>query len=383
MKNYYKILLLIVMLGAIGLLFYSTWYQWKGNQETAYKRMKPHRPIAEFNHGKIVRTLAISPSEPHYIVSAGEGNDIKLWNRDNPEKPIKVLTNHPIDENDSSISIDSVFFNSSGELLISRNFWMLAFWDLSTMELISSYRIPSGIGAVSPSENLLATDTMNTQIWDFSSPMNLTKVYTLLDKGYDSLNVSAIFSSDGKWFAKGGTFNNTSTNKKEQKVLVWNLYTKQLHKTLERISIKSDKSESKEKQPVMVVSERGIKKYSDLLVGEDDIRTISFSPDNRFFVIGTTYGFTIWSLPDWSIYHNIDNVYILDFAFSPNGQVFAIASINGIMIWSIDEMKPIAILKGNSRLTYYNNIVFSRDGKLLVGGGYDGMVNLWDLETIE
>lgn len=141
-------------------------------------------------------------------------------------------------------------------------------------------------------------------------------------------------------------------------------------------------SNSKEKQPVMVVSDRGIK-HSNLTVDKDDIRTISFSPDNRFFVIGTESGFTIWSLPEWKIYHNIDNIYSLDIAFSPNGQVFAIASLNGIMIWSIDEMKPIAILKGSKRWTFYTKIAFSWDGKLLVGSGYDSIINLWDMEAIE
>ena len=369
------------MLGAIGLLFYSTWYQWKGHQETAYERLKPHQPIAEFKPENKVRTLAISPKDTNIIVSAGEGNDIKVWNRDNPEKPIKVLTNHPIHENDTSINIDSVYFDSSGQLLISTNFWILAFWDVSTWELISSYRNPSNIGAISPSESLLATDSMDNEIWDFSSPKELKKAYTLSGNDHDDLYIPAEFSNNARWFAKGVRIKNTVTNKTERRVLVWDLYTKKLYKTLERISIKSDESESKEKQSVMVGSDRGIK-HSNLTVDKDDIRTISFSPDNRFFVIGTHYGFTIWSLPEWSIYHNIDSVYIIDFAFSPNGQVFAIASLGGIMIWSIDEMKPIAMLTRNRR-TLYNKIVFSPDGKTLVGSGYNSVINLWDMETIE
>lgn len=378
MKLSRSILLSLVLLIVLGLFSYSLWYQWKGNQETAYERMKSHRPIAEFNHGKGVRTITISPSEPHYIVSAGEGNDIKVWNRDNPDKPFKVLTNHPIDENDSSNSISSVFFNSSGDLLISKNYWMLAFWDVSTMELITSYSIPSSIGTVSPNDNLLATDYMVTQIWDFSSPMNLNKLYTLPDREYDNLFVSAIFSYNGKWYAKGGTIKNTSTNKNEEKVFIWNLNTRKLHKTIGREFSMNSSSNS-----VAVVSDQGIKEY-DLGLGTDNdrIRTISFSPDNRFFAIGSNSGFTIWSIPDWKIYHH-SNVYTIDIAFSPNGSVFALSSLRGISLWSINEMKPIALLKGNSIFMVYNKILFSRDGKLLVGGGYDGMVNLWDMETIE
>ena len=197
MKTHYKILLLMLMLGAIGLLFYSTWYQWKGHQKTAHERLKPHQPIAEFNHGNEVRTLAISPKDTNIIVSAGEGNDIKVWHRDNPEKPIKVLTNHPIDENDSSLDINSVFFDSTGQLLISKSFWMVAFWDVSTWELISSYKIPSSFGAVSPSENLLATSSANIDIWNFSKPRDLMLIYTLRDTSDGPLFFSTKFSYDG------------------------------------------------------------------------------------------------------------------------------------------------------------------------------------------
>ena len=105
------------------------------------------------------------------------------------------------------------------------------------------------------------------------------------------MNVSAIFSSDGKWFAKGGTFNNTSTNREEQRTLIWNLNTKLLHKTLGRELTMDSASNS-----VMVVSDHGIKKYdSPSSTDYDHIRTISFSPDNRFFAIGSNSGFTIWS----------------------------------------------------------------------------------------
>ena len=382
MKNHYKILLLLFMLGAIGLLFYSTWYQWKGHQETAYERLKPHQPIAEFKPENKVRTLAISPKDTNIIVSAGEGNDIKVWHRDNPEKPIKVLTNHPIDENDSSISINSVFFDSTGQLLISKSFWMVAFWDVSTWELISSYRIPSSVKAVSPSENLLATSSANIDIWNFSKPRDLMLIYTLRDTSDGPLFFSTKFSYDGRWIAQGVTILDSNSKKKEKKVQIWDLNTKQIYKTLTREIALDNTSNSEEKQSVMVGSDRGIK-HSNLTVDKDDIRTISFSPDNKFFVIGNTLGFTIWSLPHWRIYHQVDNIYVIDLAFSPNGKIFAIASLGGIMIWSIDEMKPNTILKGNKRYTLYDKITFSSDGKLLVGSGYNDMIGVWDMETIE
>lgn len=233
MKLLKRILVSIVLLLIIGLFSYSLWSQWKGNQKTAPERMQPHGPIAEFNHENRVRTVAISPKEPHYIISAGEGKDIKIWDRDNQEKPVRVLTNHPIDDNDTSISIKSVFFNSSGELLISKGYWMVAFWDVATWDLISSYRIPSSIGAVSPRVNLLATCSLDIEIWDFTSQKDIKKIYQLNNNNknhyfYDS----ARFSVNGRWFALLYAIHSSTLETEKKKVQIWDLNTKKLHRTL-------------------------------------------------------------------------------------------------------------------------------------------------------
>ena len=382
MKNHYKIFLSIFILCIIGFLFYSTWYQWEGHQETAYERFKPNRPIAELNNGNKVNTLAISPKDTNIIVSAGQGNDIKVWHRDKPDTPIQVLFNHPINEDNSSTNIESVFFDSSGNLLISRSFWMVAFWDVSTWELISSYRIPSSIGAVSPSENLLATRSLDIDIWDFTNPMDIKKIYKLENDGDHSLFISAEFSVNGRWLALKYLISRSTTEISKKKVHIWDLKTKKLHRTLGQEIVLDKTSNSEKKEPVMVVSDRGIK-HSNLSIDKDDIRTVSFSPDNRFFAIGNSFGFRIWSLPDWRIYHQVDNVYVIDLAFSSNRRIFAISSISGIMIWSIDEMKPLAVLKGNRRLSSYYNIMFTPDGKSLIGYGYGDMIGVWDMETIK
>ena len=389
MKNHYKILLLIFLLGAIGLLFYSTWYQWEGHQETAYERLEPQTPSVEFNHIHRESTLpispmkiAISPKEPHYIVSAREGKDIKVWDRDNPEEPVRVLTKYPFDENIPYNGTRSVFFDSSGKILITNSRRMIVFWDVATWTLIASYRIPSGDAAVSPSENLLATCLFDIDIWDFTNPKDFKKIYKLDNKGIHYFYDSATFSVNGRWFAALIAIPSSKPETEKKKVQIWDLNTKQIFKIIEMEYSNNTTLESKVKDSVMVVSDRGIK-YSDLTIDKSDIRTISFSPDNSFFAIGNNFGFTIWSLPDWRIYHQVDNVYVTDLTFSPNGKVIAIASLRGIMIWSIVEMKPIAIYIGNSRIATYYNIAFSPDGKSLVGSGYDSMITLWDMEGIE
>ena len=366
MKFKIGLLIGIVFFIIIGIFSYSLWYQWEENQQTAHERMKPHRPIAEFNHGNGITALTISTKEPYYIVSAGEENKIKVWLRDNPDNPVKVLTQHP--RYDTTPKIRSLFFDTSGQWLISKSFYFVAFWNLATLEMESYYEIPSSIGAVSPREELLAMGIGDIKIWDISNPKEIKELYTLSNKDNYNLYTSAKFSYDGRWLAKGISLQDKTSNEQKEKVKIWDLNTKQVHIILERLYTKPDEG-----------SDTSFFSRSDKQI----ITSIAFSPDNRFFVIGTNFGFTIWSLPEWKIYHNIDNVYIMDFAFSPNRQVFASASINDIMIWSIDEMKPIALLKENREFTMYKDIMFTPDGKSLVcavntpiGDGADGMIYL-------
>ncbi|MCG9128856.1 hypothetical protein JT359_14800 [Candidatus Poribacteria bacterium] len=387
MKKQYKIVLLIFLLGSLGLLFYSTWYQWndiqsKEKQKTAKQTIKHHLPIAEFKLESMARALAISPIEPYYVVSAGDSNEIMVWDREIPEKPIKVLTGHPIDENETFYGIQSVFFDSSGELLISKSSWFVAFWDVSTWELISSHKIPSTVSSVSPNDNLLATGSLDIEIWDFTNTKDINKIYTLDNDRKHYIYEFPKFSYNGRWFAMSIQTPPSTPTTNDKKVRIWDLNTQQIHKTIGKLFTDNKSIESNVNEPLMSESNQGIKYSNQTKRNEGDIRGISFSPDNRFFAIGEQDGFTIWSLPHWRIYNKVDNVYIIDFAFSPNGKVFAIASLGGIMIWSIDEMKPIAKLSGNGSNLYWR-IVFSRDGNTLVGSGYDKNIDLWDMEGIE
>lgn len=373
MKMQKAILITVVLLLFICIFTYSLWYQWIENQSTAHERMKPHRPIAEFDYGSSITALTISTREPYYIVSAGEENKIKVWLRDNPVNPIKVLNQHP--RYDTNPSIHSLFVNKSGQWLISRSSSFLAFWNLDTLEMESYYEITSSRCTVSPCEELLALGSVDLKFWDISDPKKIKESYTLSDKDSDNLYMSTKFSYDGRWLAKGIMLQDHTSNERVEKVKIWDLKTKQVHKILKRLYTKSDKGSD-----TSIISQ----------FNKQIITSITFSPDNRFFVIGTNFGFTIWTLPEWKIYHNVDNVYIMDFAFSPNRKVFASASINGIMIWSIDEMKPIALLKENREFTIYKDIMFTSDGKslvcavnTLVGDKAGGRIYLWEMEGIE
>lgn len=77
---------------------------------------------------------------------------------------------------------------------------------------------------------------------------------------------------------------------------------------------------------------------------------------------------------------------VMSLAFSPDGKVLAVArgdsrdaSENTVELWSVSTGREFRTLEG--RGVSVENVAFSRDGKLLAGGGRDGVVRLWDVSS--
>lgn len=84
-------LLFIASVVVIGILGFSIWYRWSTDQKLAQQRIPELTPSAEFNHGSWLNAVALSPTDPELIASAGMGdNIIKVWNRNNTDTPMKM-----------------------------------------------------------------------------------------------------------------------------------------------------------------------------------------------------------------------------------------------------------------------------------------------------
>jgi len=382
-----KVFLLFFAIAVTGvLLAFSTWRQWNDNQGTILERMRPIAPITEFNHGTWITDIAFSPKNPDLIASVGEHSIIKVWNRNNTDSPELTLTNHPSNESGSS-GVRYIAFSQTGEWLVSKDFWMIAIWDVSSGERINTLETASSSGTVSPMNDYLAAGTRDVKLWDISNPNKISELFILpvkmgeqpisheevsikrsnhnswvkhhnatVNQSYKTID----FSHDGKWIAAGGQIYDQTKKRWTDKVKVWDLQSKQLFKILEREITKDLESE----------------KY------HQDIRSIKFSPDNRFFAISGENGLTIWSLPEWKIYHEVLNQRIRDMAFSPDGKMYAVADVKGITLWSVETLTPIALLKGKGILASATVIAFSADGSMIAGGGMDGVVRLWDVRKL-
>ena len=407
-------LLFIAPVVIIGLLGLSIWYRWNTDQKLAQQRIPTLTPIAEFNHGAPqIEDVAISPVNSDMIASVGpitsdtftsngedsllkawdprdnKGSMIKIWNRNNTKTPVLTLTDRR--------GKDYIAFSATGERLISRNTSTLVFWDAASGAKIDVFDIPSGAAAFSPNGHLLATASNDIKLWDIRNLKDIKAIVVLPPKmrrqplsheearsvrhhnetSYERYNL-VDFSSDGKWIAAGGSMDDVDWQISRGVVKVWDLQRRQLVKIFPR-ELPKGKNHS-------------------------NIRSISFSPDNRFFASVSSYGYTIWTLPEWHIHCDVraqtasepisftldDGTQIgtgvgqpvqffQDMAFSPDGKMYAVAESRTVTLYSTKTVTPIALLKGGR---YLDVGTFSQDGNTLVGGGSDGVVRLWDVGEI-
>ena len=407
----------IVVVG--GILGVSIWHRWNTDQKLGQQRIPELTPSAEFNHGAPqIGDVAISPVNSNLIASVGpitsdtftsngedsvlkawnprdnQGSIIKVWNRNNTKTPALTLTD-PRGKDDCGFSmIDYIAFSATGERLISRDASTLVFWDAASGAKIDVFDIPSGAATFSPNGHLLATAANDIKLWDTRNLKEIKPIVVLPPKMdrqplsheearsarhhnetiYERYNL-VDFSSDGKWIAAGGSMDDVDWQISRGVVKIWDLQRRQLVKIFLKEPPKG-------------------KNYSD-------IRSISFSPDNRFFASVGSYGYTIWALPEWDIHCDVraqtasepvffsldDGTQIgtgvgepvqsfKDLAFSSDGKMYAVAESRTVTLYSTESVTPIALLKDGR---FLNVVKFSQDGSILVSGGIDGIVRLCDV----
>ncbi len=420
-----KPFLLFIAFVVIGILGLSIWYRWNTDQRLAQQRIPELTPSAEFNHGTPrIRDVAISPVNSDLIAGVGpitsdtftnngedgiikawnpldnKGSSIKVWNRNNKNTPVLTLTDHPGKDGGAPSFLDYIAFSPTGEWLVSKDFWNLVFWNVSSGKQINTFEISALTAAVSPNGHLLATASNDIKLWDIRNFKEIKPIVVLPPKMgrqplsheearsarhhnetvYERYNL-VDFSSDGKWIAAGGSMYDTDRQIRRGVVKIWDLQRRQLVKIF----------------PRALPEGVNIKPKTDY----SDLRSIKFSPNNRFFASVSSGGYTIWTLPEWHIHCDVraqtanEPIFFKlddgtrvgigvgqpvqsfdDLAFSPDGKMYAVAESRTVTLYSTESVAPIALLKGGRGLSV---VKFSQDGSILVSGGIDGIVRLWDV----
>ena len=355
MKTQKVIILFLSIIVAGVLLAFSTWWQWNNNQKTTKERLRPVPPIAEFNHGTSIRDITFSSTNPELFASAGEGNKIKVWKKNNQDGPQITLET----QEDGSTSLNGIAFSPTDKWFVSKTFWTLEIWDITSGRRINFIKIPASTFAISPEGRYIVTTTNELKLWDISNPKDIKGLVLLPPEiGWKPLSLEEIsvpgptsdppikyhmlpnkyhhatdnqfygsidFSDNGKWIAAGGHIDDRIKKKSIGIIKVWDLQNKQLIKFIKR---------DREVAEGIVTDEY-----------RNNIQAVDFSPNNQFLAVAAYNGLTIWTLPEWNIYHEVLDEPIFDFAFSPDGTMYAVADVKGITLWSVDALTPIALLR--------------------------------------
>ena len=290
-------------------------------------------------------------------------------------------------------AVESVAFGADGTIASTGAAGHVVLWDARTRKLLREIEIPgtsaSNAVAFSPNGQILvaAADSGSIMRWDASTLEPLGRVSTNHENAVDQI----AFRPGGNVAAAASAF--------DDYVVLLDL------KTGARIGDK-------------------------LRVGEQGVSAVAFSPDGtKLATADGDHAIVIWDLtPSTPTRHvfppgHKDRVATLSFrqdgellasggydgeiilwnpetrqmlgaplighsgtvfklAFSPSDQnMLASCSVDGtILLWNVSQRKPFGLaLVGHGGPIY--SLDFSRDGKMLISGGYDSAILLWDLTT--
>jgi WD40 repeat protein len=247
----------------------------------------------------------------------------------------------------------TVCFLPSGRTVASAGDTTVRLWDASpharsSSHVVLSDRKNAGTGglAASPDGSTLVASHSDGRItlWDVRS--NPPVVKSELDDFNSGVPATAI-SPNGKWLAAG--------ERKTGTVRLWDLSATQPG---EAIRLEHENRR---------------------------FWGVTFSPDSKTMAVGIENGIWFWDLTDSPpkrsfAYRNVKGQ-ARSVRYAPDGRMFAFSDTELIRIVDATTLETVGTLKGHT--TYVISLEFSPDGLVLLSGGYDHTIRLWNPVTMK
>ncbi len=305
-------------------------------------------------HTHKVHAVAFNPDRKT-LASGSEDKTIKLWDATSG-KEIRSFTNE-------TEEITKVAFDAEGKMLVGMSSSAIKFWEIASGKEVGSVT-ERNMGAFSMAfdskTNLLAIGGVdsNIKLWDTQS----NKKPSIL-RGYAYPAKFIAFSPDGR----------TLASSRLDGVRIWD-------------------GENGSNMRVITPSFGA------------SVRSIAFSPDSRWIVVGSSFQKEFAEFPDsikkqLGIEETVPTIKVYELqtgnlvrvikahedsinalAFSPDGKIIASGSVDkNIKLWDTETGTELRTLTGH--VNKITSLAFRLDGKVLASGSDDKTIKVWETES--
>lgn len=350
-------------------------------QKDEVKRNEPHLYFAT-GHTGCITTMAYSP-DGKYVASGGQDNTIIIWDLYS-RKELRKLIGHTSFVEYISYSPDGKFL-ASGSLDKS-----IKIWNVETGDEVQCLKTESRIAYVNYLKNedfiiSAAFQESSFLLWNLKSG-EIIKSIIVDDEFYFDTNIINV-DGDSVITVGYGTLKmwdiESGKKIKELKIDNFEIASADFSPIEKEIAIT-------DKENVYVYDLETFKKIREFkFYGDFPKRSIKYSPDGKYFILGIDHDFCVYSkLVDAKTGEDI--TIIPDYyapVFSPDSHFFCIPHAigteennEGLKIYNIDTLQSEDL---GLYCEFVSCIISNGDREIFTTGGADGSISLWNLKTGE
>jgi WD40 repeat protein len=369
-------------------------------------------------HKQLIMMIVFSP-DGRYLLTSSLDNQVKLWDAANGKQLKTIIMKHWVTSaafapdgqtfattDDSQVvrlwetasgrelpPIETIgeplvrvsFFPDGKKLLTASQDGLLLILDIRSRQLLTAVTGHTGYMeafAFSPDGKMLATanDDRLVRVW---STTDIRILYTI--RGHGSQVQALAWSSDSKRLATGST---------DRTMKVWDVARRELILPEALVaSYFATTFSSLDKQLIALGSTRdGQVKLWNLSTGRELgafgdtgslIRCATFSRDNKVVAIGKGQVVELWDVATGHLIHPLrgHSSYVRSVEFSPDGKLLISGGEDrALKLWDVIRGQELGSLTSEGSDNHYRAI-FSPDGKTIASACRDGSVKLWDVYT--